>query len=155
MVEAAPTQIYGGDIMTFNDLVSMTKVYTRDTDSRVFTDVNIKMFINQGIDRIKQHNIFEGMEYLSLSSDVPSHLPSNYHYILALFAASRLFDTDERFFEGTEKRNEFEFALYELIEKIESGNVTIKDKDGKTVTNTYNAIEYITDTYFNTTSGEA
>ena len=134
--------------MTFQELINLTKVYTRDTDSRIFTDVDIRMFINQGIDRIKQYNVFESMEYLSNLSDIPKLLPSMYHYILALFSASRLFDTDERFYEGTEKRNEFEQVFADVVDRIENGSLIITDESGSVIDNTTNVIDHVVDVYF-------
>lgn len=130
----------------------MTKVYTRDTDSRVFSDEDIKMFINQGIDRVRQYNIFETMGYLKLNSDVPELLPSMYHYILALFSASRLFDNDERFYEGTEKRNEFEQTFADMIERIEGGELIVKDIEGNAIENNTYVSDYVNDVYFKTTN---
>ena len=86
----------------------MTRLYCRDNNSYVFTDVQIKLFLNQAIDRIKQYKVFLGMKKLVNPYDVPNLLPEEYHYMLALFAASRCYDMDERFYEGIEKRNEFE-----------------------------------------------
>lgn len=134
--------------MTFQELINLTKVYTRDTDSRIFTDADIRMFINQGIDRIKQYNVFESMEYLSNLSDTPKLLPSMYHYILALFSASRLFDTDERFYEGTEKRNEFEQVFADVVDRIENGSLIITDESGSVIDNTTNVIDHVVDVYF-------
>lgn len=138
--------------MTFQELINLTKVYTRDTDSRIFSDEDIKMFINQGIDRIKQYSIFETMGYLKLNSDVPELLPSMYHYILALFSASRLFDNDERFYEGAEKRNEFEQTFADMIERIESGELIIKDIEGNIIENNTYVSDYVNDVYFKTTN---
>ena len=138
--------------MTFQELINLTKVYTRDTDSRVFSDEDIKMFINQGIDRVRQYNIFETMGYLKLNSDVPELLPSMYHYILALFSASRLFDNDERFYEGTDKRNEFEQTFADMIERIEGGELIVKDIEGNIIENNTYVSDHVNDVYFKTTN---
>jgi len=140
--------------MNLTELTTMTRLYTRDTDSRLFADSDIKLFLNQAINRCKQYPIFKQMRALSSLTDFPILLPDEYQYMLALYASSRLFDIDERFFEGTEKRNEFEYVFGELITAIESGSIVISDTDDVGVTNTTNAIEYITDAYFNTSSVE-
>lgn len=138
--------------MNFTDLIYMTRQYCRDNNSYVFTDVQIKMFLNQAIDRIKQYKVFLGMKKLIHPEDVPNLLPEQYHYMLALFAASRCFDMDERFYEGVEKRNEFESLFENLIADIQAGNIEIvdTDEDGNEVVvedgTTY--IEYIKDEYF-------
>lgn len=126
----------------------MTRVYARDNNSYMFKDVVIKMFINQAIDRIKQYAVFKNMTKLIANADEVKYLPDSYHYILALFAASRCYDTDERFYEGTEKRNEFEFYLDNLIADIETGNIIILDANGVAVTEQNNCIDFVTDVYF-------
>ena len=134
--------------MTLSDLIAMARVYARDNNAFMFKDSIITMFINQAIDRIKQYKVFADMPYLESSNDEVVYLPRPYHYLLALFAAARCYDTDERFYEGTEKRNEFEFYLDNLIADIESGNVVILDGSGVIVENTTTYIDYVTDEYF-------
>ena len=134
--------------MTLHKLRELTHIYTRDTNSYVFSDNTIDIFLNQAIDRLRQYKIFEGMSYLEYSDDEPSLLPSQYHYLLALFAASRCFDIDERFYEGVEKRNEFESLLDDLIADVQAGNIVITDSEGNNVEDGTNYIEYVTDAYF-------
>lgn len=134
--------------MDLIELTDLTRVYCRDNNSYLFSNSVIKIFLNQAIDRIKQYKVFRDMPYLESKSDTVKFIPRHYHYILALFASSRCYDIDERFYEGTEKRNEFEQTFAELVAEIESGNVIIQDADGNDVENTTNYIEYITDEYF-------
>lgn len=140
--------------MNLLELREMTHIYTRDTNNYVFPDNYIDMFLNQAIDRLRQYKVFREMPYLKYSDDEVSFLPSQYHYILALFAASRCFDVDERFYEGVEKRNEFESLLDDLIADIQAGNITITDNDGNIVDDETNYIEYVTDAYFNLNQGD-
>lgn len=137
-----------GDDVTLYKLREMTHIYARDTNNYVFSDIHIDMFINQAIDRLRQYKVFQGMSYLEYSDDEPILLPSQYHYLLALFAASRCFDIDERFYEGVEKRNEFESLLDDLIADIQAGNIVITDKDGNTVEDGSCYTEYVVDAYF-------
>ena len=138
--------------MTLNDLIYMTRQYCRDTNSYVFSDTQIKLFLNQGIHRLRQYKAFIGMKELVNLADVPNILPEQYHYMLALFSASRCYDIDERFYEGVEKRNEFESLLDDLIAEIQSGNLLLTDvdEDGNVVPveDGTNYIEYIKDEYF-------
>lgn len=127
-------------------------MYARDTDSLVFSETAIKSFINEAINRIRQYEIFDDMVLLNNLTDVPILLPLKYHYLIAVYASSRLFDTDERFYEGTEKRNEFETLFGNLIEKIESGSVIIKDALGIVVANPDIATDYVTDEYYGNSS---
>ena len=141
--------------MTLTELIGMTRVYARDNNSFMFTDANITMFLNQAIDRLMQYPIFKNMPYLSIEEPNVYFLPKQYHYILALFASARCFDTDERFYEGTEKRNEFEQFLDNMIAEIESGNLIIYGIDGITaIENTANYMDYVTDTYYGTSTTE-
>ena len=135
--------------MNFQELIARARFYTRDNDSMLFDEETIKSLINEGIDRVRQYNVFKGMTKLSAPENIPALLPDNYHYILALFASSRMFDADERFHEGTEKRNEFEYALGTLIDDIQSGTIVITDSLGNVVTDKTVAKEYVTDEYFN------
>ena len=68
--------------------------------------------------------------------------------MLALFAASRCYDMDERFYEGTEKRNEFEQLLETLIGEIQAGNITVTDGLGNAVEDGTNVTDYVRDVYF-------
>ena len=130
----------------------MTRLYCRENNSYVFTDVQIKLFLNQAIDRIKQYKVFLGMKKLVNPDDVPNLLPEEYHYMLALFAASRCYDMDERFYEGVEKRNEFESLLDSLIADIQAGNIIITDTDDEgnpvIVEDGTIYIDYVKDEYF-------
>ena len=135
--------------MTLAKLREMTHIYARDTNSYMFLDSDIDMFINQAIDVIRQYPIFRNMKYLDDSSDEPDLLPPHYHYMLALFAASRCYDVDERFYEGVEKRNEFESLLDDLIAEVQSGNQVITDSNGSIVEDPAAYTEAVVDVYFN------
>lgn len=134
--------------MTLSKLREMTHIYARDTNSYVFPEDYIDMFINQAIDRLRQYPAFRSMNYLSASSDEVDVLPSQYHYMLALFAASRCFDIDERFYEGVEKRNEFEDLLDSLLAEIQSGNLDLMNSEDELIEDDANYTEYVTDIYF-------
>lgn len=137
--------------MNLTDLITKTRIYARDNNSFMFKDTVIKSFINEAVDRIAQYKVFANMPYLEKADDVVSYLPRPYHYLLALFASARCYDTDERFFEGTEKRNEFEYYFDNLIADIENGNITIYDENNLPVLNTTTCTDYVTNTYFNST----
>ena len=135
--------------MKLIDLIFMTRMYCRDNNNYVFTNSQIRLFLNQAIDRIKQYKVFNGMSHLENDEDTVKLLPEPYHYMLALFAASRCYDMDERFYEGVEKRNEFEGLLEELISEIQSGNLEIIDSDGNVVEDGTTYIDYVKDEYYN------
>ena len=134
--------------MTLDQLRQMTHVYTRDTNSYVFPDDYIDMFLNQAIDYIRQYAMFRDIPHLRDGEDVPELIPEFYHYILALFAASRCFDVDERFYEGVEKRNEFEATFDSMLAEIHAGNLTIYDKDGNVVEDPSVYVGQVKNVYF-------
>lgn len=134
--------------MTLKELIAMTRLYTRDSNDQMFKNIIITAFLNQAIDRITQYKVFEGMAKFVNEGDVTTLLPLQYHYMLALFAASRCYDMDERFYEGTEKRNEFEQLLETLIGEIQAGNITVTDGLGNAVEDGTNVTDYVRDVYF-------
>lgn len=134
--------------MTLVDLIGLARNYTRDIDSRIFTDGTIRTFINEGIDRVKHFNVFKDMSQLTLPADKVTFLPNPYHHMLALYASSRLFDIDGRYYEGTEKRNEFEHLFAELKDSIDNGVLEIFNTDGEVVENNSYIDDNVTDVYF-------
>lgn len=144
--------------MTLEQLTKMTHFYTRDSNGIMFSDKDIKTYLNQAIDRIKQFDkCFKQMKYLVEIGDEPNIIPEHYDYMLALFAAHRCYDNDERFYEGTQKRNEFEELLSQLVSELQAGNETLIDDDGNSISyadagNAY--IEYVKDEYFKTHNAE-
>lgn len=144
--------------MNLKDLISLTKLYVRDKNGYMFTSDECKLFINQGIDRLLQHPIFKGMVHLEVPEDIPIILPEQYHYILALFASSRLYDIDERFFEGTQKRNEFEQLFNDLVNQVEDGMLELKDGDGNplNISDMYEWFQdYVVDEYYGGTTDDS
>lgn len=134
--------------MTLIELRTRTRRYVRDIASKRFTEAEIDLYLNEAVDRIRSYPAFYSMPGLDVATPI-SFLPPQYHYILALFAASRCFGVDNDFYQEQDKRNEFESAFLELIIKIESGDITIYD-DGATqeeVVIEY-PVDYVSDEYF-------
>lgn len=131
--------------MNLTDLITRTRYYVRDINSKRFPSDEIELYINEGIERLRSYQAFADMSYPTATEDV-SYLPTEYHYILALFAASRCFGVDNDFFQEQQKRNEFENAFMELITKIECGDIYIKDIE-------YTQ-DYVVDEYFEGTSSD-
>lgn len=138
--------------MNLLDLRNMTRTMARDSNGYMFLAYMVDDYINQGIDRLRQTVLFRNMEHLEADEDVPDLLPSQYHYLLAIFAASRCLEFDERHYEAIDRRNEFENLLAELLSEVESGNLVIHDNsrdDGKQeALNNGTYIDYIKDEYF-------
>jgi hypothetical protein len=138
--------------MTYNELVSRTQAYARSKSSGTFSSTIIGEFLTEAIDQLRAYSTFKNMPYIVLGGAGLSYLPTEYHYILSLYAASRCFDMDERFFEGTQKRNEFESKLQELIARVNMGDILLYDENGILVTDKTNVIDYIVDEYFGSIS---
>ena len=134
--------------MNLTNLIDRTRLYARDTNTFMFSDALITSFINEAIDVISEYSVFNDMEYLTISTDTPELLPARHHYLLALYASSRCFEFDQRFYEATEKRNEFEAKFYDLIAEIQGGNVVIKDADGNEIEDKTKCTDEVVDVYF-------
>lgn len=137
--------------MNLQKLRQMVHVYTRDTNSFVFTESVIDMYINEAIDKFRQIPIFKGMSYLEDSTDEVNILPIQWQFLIPLYASSRCFEFDERFYEAVEKRNEFESLLSDLMSEIEAGNLILQDDEGNDISNPAVYIEYVTNVYYNET----
>lgn len=129
----------------------MTRLYARDTESNIFDSATITLFINQAINRCKQFNVFKTTNNLSALTDTVTLIPPEYQYILALFASARLFDIDQRFHEGSDKRNEFEYYFGQLVEEIQCGTITILDAFDEPIVDNTDSIDYVVDEYYGAT----
>ena len=137
--------------MTLADLLKLSRLHTRDLDSALFENSTCTIYINEGIDRLRQWKPLRGMTYLKFSNDEPIILPSEYHYLLSLWCSSRCFDYDERFYEATEKRDEFENAFAQFRADVECGTITLVDGDGNPIdlsTDGDCIIDHVKDVYF-------
>lgn len=133
--------------MTLNELVSRVRSYTRDTTGTLFTLSDVKSFINEGIDKLRQIKVLEGMEYLESDVDIPDLLPSQYHYSLAVYSASRCFSQDEQHYLAQTFMEEF-LGLYSLIELgIKEGTIVIIGSDGEQISSD-DEFDGVVDVYF-------
>ena len=133
--------------MTLNELVSRVRSYTRDTTGTLFTLSDVKSFINEGIDKLRQIKVLEGMKYLESDTDIPDLLPSQYHYSLAVYSASRCFSQDEQHYLAQTFMEEF-LGLYSLIELgIKEGTIVIIGSDGEQI-NSDDEFDGVVDVYF-------
>jgi hypothetical protein len=134
--------------MNRGDLIKRVRAYTRDLSSSIFRNIDITDFINEGADRIKSRvPLLVTIPTLTSDDQIPDPLPSQFHYLLAVFSASRCFSQDERHYQASTLMNEFETKLEELIGAINNGEVIIKDAQGVAITST-NVIDYVTEVYF-------
>lgn len=133
--------------MTLNELVNRVRSYTRDTTGTLFSVSDVKDFINEGIDRLRFIKELEGMKSLSTDLDEPILLPPQYHYVLAVYSASRCFAQDEQQYFAQVYMDEFSgiFALIEL--GIQEGTIVIKNENNEIIKNE-NEPDGVTNVYF-------
>lgn len=133
--------------MQMKELINKVRSYTRDTTGTLFPLSDVKSFINEGIDRLRQINELNKMSYLNSDSDSPTHLPDCYHYMLSLYGASRCFSQDEQHFPAQSLMDEFNM-LYTMLEfGIKDGTIVITDNDGSPVIST-SVVDFIVNVYF-------
>lgn len=139
--------------MTLADILNLSRLHTRDTDSALFSNAMCIIYANECIDRLRQWKPLSGMLHLKILSDVPIILPEPWHYLISLFVSSRCFDYDERFYEASEKRDEFENAFAQLRADVECGTIVLFDADGIPVDLSVDGecvIDCVKDIYFGT-----
>jgi len=135
--------------MTRAQLMARVRAYTRDFSNSIFREVDVIDFINEGIDRIKEVvPELANMKHLNENTDSPLYLPNQYHILLAIYSAARCFGQDERHYQATTFMNEFETKLEELRTKIENGDITIVDENGKEIVADLKT-DYVRNVYFN------
>ena len=134
--------------MKLVNLVARVRSYTRDTTGTLFTTSDVKDFINEGIDRLRQIKQLEGMKHLTNDMDEPNLLPPQYHYMIAIYSAFRCFAQDEQYTPAQSYADEFE-TLFKIIELgIQDGTIVIIDDDNNEVKNDVD-FDSVTDVYFN------
>lgn len=139
--------------MTLNDLILRVRSYARDINGSIFTKADIVSYINEGIDRTKRIQQLIGEDYLVNLTDMPKLIPNQYHYLLAVYSASRCMFQDEQDSRAGSLMNEFETKLEELKSKIDNGEIVIKDESGMPIVVTVD-IDYITNEYFEEVNDE-
>ena len=119
--------------MTLSDLITRVRSYTRDTTGTLFTASDVKDFINEAIDKLRQIKELENIKHLSNDSDVIVLLPSQYHYMTAVYSASRCFSQDEQHYQAQTYMDEF-MGLFSLVELgIKEGTISIYDENGQII----------------------
>lgn len=132
-------------------LISRVRSLTRDFNGVTFREQDIIDYLNEGVDRLK-HLVpqLANEVYLENVLDVPVLLPLSYHYLLALYSASRCYFQNEQINQAQSLMNEFEVKVDELIASIDSGRVTILDSHGHKVEDSVQ-FGYVRDNYFSST----
>ena len=123
--------------MTLSDLITRVRSYTRDTTGTLFTASDVRDFINEAIDKLRQIKELENIKHLSNDSDVIILLPSQYHYMTAVYGASRCFSQDEQHYQAQTYMDEF-MGLFSLVELgIKEGTIFIYDENGQIIKDTH------------------
>lgn len=133
--------------MNLETITTNARRHLNDKEGSIFSKDDLEYFINEGLDRFRSVVYFADEVTLTTLDQSPIYIPEQYHYILSLFASSRAFGQDEREYKATQFMNEFEIKLEELIQKIESGEITVTDSEGEEVTADYEE-DYVTNVYF-------
>lgn len=133
--------------MTLNEIITRVRSYTRDTTGTLFTSSDVQDFANEAIDKLKQITALEKMNYLKNGEDTPNLLPSQYHYAIAVYSASRCYTQDEQHYLAQTFLSEFE-GLYSLLELgIKEGTIKITDEEGNVISDE-NTLDSVKDVYF-------
>jgi len=134
--------------MSLFDITQRVRAYTRDFTRSIFREEDVRSYSNEAIERIiQQVSELRGMKLLVMNEDKPILLPSQYHYLIAIYSSSRLFAQDERHYQATTLMNEFEYKISQLKTAIENGEVIILDENGNIVESSL-PIDYVDDIYF-------
>lgn len=101
-----------------------TRRHLKDTTQNVWTDDDIKQFINDAIALIRKSvplyfvNLYpvpyddDGVQNFTINID------PDYELLIPLFAAARCFEQDEQHYRAVQKMNEFENRKAEMVEEI-------------------------------------
>lgn len=125
-------------------LIQRVRANTRDFQNATFREQDIIDYINEGIDRFMEViPELSGLTYLLSNTQIPSLIPSPYHYLLATFSTSRCFFQDDRNYQASTLMNEFEVKLEELKNRVEAGEITIINPETGLAVTTDNPIDYV------------
>lgn len=133
--------------MTLTKLLAKVRRNLNDQDGNIFKQIDIEDYINESIDRFRSEVYFVDEDYLLTGEDEPVYIPKQYQHLIALYATARLFAQDERHYQASTFMNEYEVKFEEMIQSIESGQITITDADGEEVTASYEE-DYVVNEYF-------
>lgn len=135
--------------LTLNELIQKVRRYTRDTTGSLFTQEDIADFCNEGIERMKQVVVvFKDVPLLKSNSDEVIIIPEHYQHLIAVYGASRCFSQDEQQYQSATYMNEFESKLEELLQRVLSGEIVVKDVDGNAIDISDMAFDNVVNVYF-------
>lgn len=108
-----------------SNAITDTRRHLKDDTQNVWTDEDIKYFINEAISMIKKTI----PEYFTALHRVPSsdvadttpntiHIEEEYENLIPLFASARCFEQDEQNYRAVKQMNEFEARKLDMEEKV-------------------------------------
>lgn len=133
--------------MTLSELITRVRSYTRDTTGTLFSASDVKDFINEAIHRVRFVKELRGMKQLVNDTDEPILLPSQYHFMLAVYSASRCFAQDEQQYFAQVYMDEFLNTLTIIELGIQDGSIVITDENNQVVKDD-TELDGVTNTYF-------
>lgn len=137
---------------TQSKAVADSRRHLKDNTQNIWTDDDIKQFVNDAIDLIKQAvplyfvelNRVPYIDSLGVeSTDI--NIDAEYELLIPLFVAARCFEQDEQHYRATQKMNEFETRLSVMSTNILESDAYAKILDELGATGT----DVIRDVYFN------
>lgn len=143
--------------MTIEKLISRVQLYTNDKAGSIYSVSDLTIYLEEALDRVRSEYVFSSIPNYVAETEI-TILPTQYHYLLALYASSRAFAQDERQYESSNSMNEFEVKFEELVGKIGNGEILIVDALGEPVdleTTPIAGAGYSVDVYYGTIASDA
>ena len=130
-----------------------TRRHLKDTTQNVWTDDDIKQFINDAITLIRQSVPLYFSNLYTTPYDVDGvmsydiNIEEDYALLIPLFCAARCFEQDEQHYRAVQKMNEFEARMASMITIIMESDAyaQILEESG-------GSVDVVRDVYFNTVS---
>ena len=104
--------------------VADTRRHLKDTTQNVWTDSDIKQFINDAIALIRKSVPLYFAALYPVPYDIegtPSYtinIDSDYELLIPIFASARCFEQDEQNYRAVQKMNEFESRKVDMVNEI-------------------------------------
>lgn len=135
---------------TLAKAITKTRRYLKDSSESVWTNNDIKDFINEGMLLIKRTIPEYFYDLVEVYDDaVIIQLEAYYKDMPCIYAASRCFEQDEQHYRATQKRNEFESQLEDMDSQIR-GSIEYSDKIANPLNPYFDRMEmdYVRDVYY-------
>lgn len=129
-----------------------TRRHLKDSTQNVWTDADIKYFIDEAIALIKStlplyfatlHKIADA----EVADTTPTviHIKTDYTMLISVFASARCFEQDEQNYRAVQKMNEFEARKIDMVNEI-------LDSDEYAAMFESASVDVVKDVYFNSSN---